>query len=171
MEDLALQFDADSTFNWGCNAAAKVIGHHGLAGHNSHLFFERCDGQGPMLMVLPDEKTHLEYFVQTSQEKGSLMAYIHSAKVREDAVAAGAHVHLPATTLTLAPGEEQSYSFRFVWAADRPQARKLLVKYGLMDVQVLPGMTVPEKTDVLLALRGDWRICTWSFRRTVNSWA
>lgn len=156
VEDLALQFDADSTFNWGCNAAAKVIGHHGLAGHNSHLFFERCDGQGPMLMVLPDEKTHLEYFVQTSQEKGSLMAYIHSAKVREDAVAAGAHVHLPATTLTLAPGEEQSYSFRFVWAADRPQARELLVKYGLMDVQVLPGMTVPEKTDVLLALRGDW---------------
>ena len=26
----------------------------------------------------------------------------------------------------------------------------------MMDVQVLPGMTVPEKTDVLLALRGDW---------------
>lgn len=65
-------------------------------------------------------------------------------------------MHLPATTLTLASGEEQSYSFRFVWAADRPQARELLVKYGLMDVQVLPGMTVPEKTDVLLALRGDW---------------
>lgn len=154
--DLALRFAADSDFSWGCNAAAKVIGHFGLSGHNSHLLLERCDGAGPILMILPDERTHLEYLTHPEDAKGSVAAYIHSALARRAAEQAGARIHLPATCLRLAPGETAEYGFRFLWAEDRAQAREKLVCNGLLDVQVLPGMTVPEGTDALVALRGDW---------------
>lgn len=156
VEDLALCFHVDSDFSWGCNAAAKVIGHFGLSGHNSHLMLERCDGQGPLLMVLPDEQTHLEYFEQPQKKQGSMAAYIHSGRARREAEQAGACIHLPATTLCLAPGGSREYGLRFLWAEDRAQAREKLVHFGLVDVQVLPGMTVPEHTDVLVALRGNW---------------
>ena len=156
VEDLALRFAEDSDFSWGCNAASRVIGHFGLSGHNSHLMLERCDGVGPILMILPDERTHLEYFDQPENHRGSLAVYIHSAMARQAAEQAGASIHLPATCVQLAPGETREYGFRLLWAEDRAQAREKLVRCGLMDVQVLPGMTVPEGTDVLVALRGSW---------------
>ena len=156
VEDLALRFAADSDFSWGCNAASRVIGHFGLSGHNSHLMLERCDGAGPILMILPDERTHLEYFDQPENHRGSLAVYIHSAMARRAAEQAGASIHLPATCVQLAPGETREYGFRLLWAEDRAQAREKLVRCGLMDVHVLPGMTVPEGTEVLVALRGGW---------------
>lgn len=154
--DLAIHFSADSDFSWGCNTSAKVIGHHALSGHNSHFFFERCDGHGPILMILPDDQTHLEYFEQPTKRKGDLRAYIHSALARADAIHAGAKIHLPATELTITPHEERCYGFRFLWAANRSEVRDKLVRHGLLDIQVLPGMTIPETDHALLAIRGNW---------------
>ena len=157
VKDLALHFASDSDFSWGCNAAAKTIGHYWLASHNSHLLFERCDGRGPILMVLPDENTHLEYFLKSLDNKGSLSAFIHSANARREAVNAGAHIHIPASELVLKSGDTTEYGFRVMWANDRADAREKLCKYGLLDIQVLPGMTVPEDTDAMIAIRGDWQ--------------
>lgn len=159
--DLGLRFPANSEFEWGCHAASKVIGHHWIACHNSHLIFQRCDGRGPLLMLLPMGDASLEYYDKYDQQKGSLTAYIHSQSVRRAAEEAGAKIHIPASYVSLQPGKSRSYAFRMVWARDTAHAREQLVRYGLMDIQVLPGMTAPENADVMIALRGDWKIPRW----------
>ncbi len=157
LEDLALRFPANSDFSWGCDAASRVIGHYWIAGHNSHLIFQRCDGLGPLLMALPQGDTALEYIEQYDANKGSAAVYLHSAAVRRPAEEAGARIHLPATRAVLSPGEERSYRFCFAWAQDMEHAREEKIRRGLMDAQVLPGMTAPMGERTLLAVRGGWK--------------
>lgn len=162
IEDLCIPLPCNTRFEWGQSAADKVIGHHFVAGHGSHLLFERCDGQGPILMMLPQNGTSLEYYAAEDaidlKQKGSYLAYIHSANARRAAVEAGARPHVQATEAVLEPGDERTYTFLYVWARDNEDAREQLVRYGLIDVEVLPGMTVPENTDVHLSLRSLWHV-------------
>ncbi len=157
IEDLAIYFPAYSDFSWGCDAASRVIGHHWIAGNNSHLIFQRCDGLGPILAVLPQKNTALEYQEQFSQAKGSAAVYVHSTAARRPAMEAGARPHLPASRAVLKPGETASYHFCFVWALTPEDLRTQIMRHGLMDVQVLPGMTCPAGETVYLALRGGWK--------------
>ena len=154
IRDFALQFPCNSRFAWGVPAADKVIGHHFIGASGSHLIFERCDGRGPMLMLLPQDDTSLEYcdVMGVEEGKGGYTAYLHSAEKRKGAVAAGARVHIPESTARLAPGEEKRYAFRYVWALDEAQARAQLVRWGLADVRVLPGMTAPRDQEVRLCV-------------------
>ncbi|MBR5111697.1 MAG: hypothetical protein IK099_16070 [Clostridia bacterium] len=157
IDDTALYLPAYSDFSWGCDAASRVIGHHWIAGHNSHLIFQRCDGLGPMLLVLPQGDTALEYHEKFSDEKGSAAVYMHSASARKPAEDAGANVRLPATHARLKSGESETFQFCFAWARDVQDARDVKIRLGLMDVQVLPGMTAPADEKVYLSLRGMWR--------------
>ena len=156
ISDLGLRFPANSDFSWECHAGAKVIGHHWIAEHNSHLLFQRCDGAGPALMVLPTGDTSLEYYEGDEKVKGSLTAYCHSEGVRREALAQGAVIHTASTAAEIAPGASRSYRFRFLWARDTEHARIQKANHGLMDIQVLPGMTVPRHTPVRVAIRGAW---------------
>ncbi len=156
VEDLALRFSARSDFAWGQDAASCVIGHHWIAGHNSHLLFQRCDGLGPVLAVFPQENTSLEYHTRFGEEKGSAEVYIHSLAARRPAEQAGARIHLAASSACLQPGAAASCHFCFVWARDAEDVRAAKIRHGLMDVQVLPGMTTPAGVETLLALRGSW---------------
>ena len=164
LEDLGLSFPAYSDFSWGCDTASRVIGHHWIAGHNSHLVFQRCDGLGPVLAVLPQGDTSLEYQEKAGEARGSAEVYMHSVSARRPAEAAGAKIHLPASRAVLASGECRTWSFCFVWARDMEDVRAAKIRCGLMDVQVLPGMTAPAGEAVSLALRGSWK--DWPERAT-----
>ena len=107
-----------------------------------------------MLAVFPQENTSLEYHTRFGEEKGSAEVYIHSAAARRPAEQAGAKIHLPASSALLQPGASADYHFCFVWARDAEDVRAARIRYGLMDVQVLPGMTAPAGKKTLLALRG-----------------
>ena len=161
ISDLGLRFPANSEFAWGSNAAEQVIGHHWIAGHNSHLIFKRCDGHGPYLMVLPMADTSLEYYDQYDDHKGSLTAYAHSKTARKRAVEAGARPHIPASSVLLQPGESTGWGFQLAWAQNDEDARDVIARRGLMDVHVLPGMTAPEDAPVMIALRGSWPGLSW----------
>ncbi|MBO4367923.1 MAG: hypothetical protein J5859_04345 [Clostridia bacterium] len=157
LEDLALRFPAYSDFSWGCDAASRVIGHHWICGHNSHLLFQRCDGYGPILTVLPQGDTALEYCDTYDAGRGNAAVYMHSAAARRPAEKAGADIHLPATHAVLRPEEARTYRFCFAWAGDTEEVREIKIRSDLMDVQVLPGMTAPMSEKVLLAVRGGWK--------------
>lgn len=165
IEDLGFLFPGNTEFQWGTSAGDKVLGHHFIAGHGSHLTFIRCDGQGPFLLVLPQGDTSFEYFEeyrQAGQEEtdgagaGTYIAYIHSAHARSAAVKAGAVMRTPESRKTLAPGETAEYTFLYTLAKDYADAKKQFVKHGLIDVEVAPGLTVPQDTPVHLSLSACW---------------
>ena len=65
----------------------------------------------------------------------------------------GGAARLPNTSLTLPAGGSQSYGFKFQWADGYDAVRQALVNEGKVDVNVVPGMTVPTNLFAQFALR------------------
>ena len=131
------------------NPSAPVLKHSLVAGHGSYLAWTRANSVGPYLMITPDGHTSLEYW----ESEGGYRAFIHSAAAGAVAAGRGCTWRQPNTSLTLAPGDEQSYSFTLRWVDDYDHARDVLVEQGLVDVHVVPGMTVPTDLPARFALR------------------
>jgi hypothetical protein len=143
----------------------------------------RSNNVGPHLMLTPVDNTSLEYWdtgeppsagpgesaviaggnpQNADRRRRVFRAFIHSAAAGEAAKAVGGTWRQPHTRLTLAPkgqsGDTQVYGFQFHWANDRGAVRQLLVDNGLVDVQVVPGMTVPSDLGAQIALRTKQKI-------------
>ena len=126
-----------------------VLKHGLVAGHGSYLLWNRGNSVGPYLMITPDRHTKLEYW----EAQDGYRAFIHSAAAGAVAAERGCRWRQPNTSLVLGPGDTQSYSFTARWADDYDHARDILVEQGLVDVQVVPGMTVPTDLRARFALR------------------
>lgn len=133
------------------NPSPPVLKHGLVAGHGSYLVWNRGNSVGPHLMITPDGHTGLEYW----EAQDGYRAFIHSAAAGAVAAERGCSWRQPNTSLALEPGQEQSYSFTARWAEDYDHARDILVEQGLVDVQVVPGMTVPTDLGVRFALRSN----------------
>ena len=131
------------------NPSPPVLKHSLVAGHGSYLAWTRANSVGPYLMITPDGHTSLEYW----ESQGGYRVFIHSAAAGAAAAERGCDWRQPNTQLTLAPGDEQSYSFTLRWVDDYDHARDVLVEQGLVDVHVVPGMTVPTDLPARFALR------------------
>ena len=157
--DLSLPFPCNTKFDWGVSASDKVLGHHFVGGNGSHLLFERCDGNGPMLLAYPTCGTAFEYYGMVGGDqnvKHAYCAYVHSRNARREAVEMGAKPRYDATTATVVPNGKTAYNMEFCWASDNNDARTKFVENGLVDVQVLPGMTVPCDHTVSLVIDTKW---------------
>ena len=131
------------------------------------MFWMRNNNIGPYLMLTPREDTKFEYWdaqrlpptsignpVGQSQPTGvGYRVYIHSAAAGAEAKAQGTKWRQPNTSLKLAPGEARSYGFKLHWANDYDAVRQVLVDENLIDVHVVPGMTVPSDLSARIALR------------------
>ena len=131
------------------NPSPPVLKHGLVAGHGSYFVWTRGNSVGPYLMLTPDGHTGLEYW----EAEDGYRVFIHSAAAGAVAAARGCNWRQPNTALTLEPGAERSYSFTMRWADDYDHARQILVAQGLVDVQVVPGMTVPTDLHARIALR------------------
>ena len=131
------------------NPSPSVLKHGLVAGHGSYLVWNRGNSVGPYLMLTPDGHTKLEYW----ESEGGYRVFIHSAAAGAVAAERGCNWRQPNTGLTLGPGDEDSWSFTLRWADDYDHARDILVEQGLVDVQVVPGMTVPTDLTARIALR------------------
>jgi len=133
--------------------APVVLKHSFISGHGSHIMWERADGIGPYLTLTPTGDTHFEYW----EAKDGFRAFIYSAVVGVEIAEHGTHWRLPHSSLTLAPqgqmGDVRSYGFKFRWAEDYADARNIFVEEGGVDVEVVPGMTVPNDLSARIALR------------------
>ena len=132
----------------------RVIRHSYVAGHGSFIAVMRPNGVGPFLVMTPLAGTKLEYFhheLTSGAWEGVYTAYIHAAAAAE-AEPRGTW-RQPQTSLVLEPGAEVIYGFRFRWAQDYGAARDILYDEGLLDAQVVPGMSLPADLDALLTIR------------------
>ena len=131
------------------NLSPPVLKHGLVAGHGSYLVWNRGSSVGPYLMLTPDGHAKLEYW----ESEGGYRVFIHSAAAGAVAAERGCNWRQPNTGLTLGPGDEESWSFTLRWADDYDHARDILVEQRLVDVQVVPGMTVPTDLTARIALR------------------
>lgn len=129
--------------------STPVLRHGLVAGHGSFFFWMRSNSVGPYLTLTVDPGTKLEYW----ESRGGYRVFVHSAAAGAVAAGRGCDWRQPNTSLRLRPGEERSYGFTLRWADDYDDVRRVLVEQGLIDVHVVPGMTVPSDLSARLALR------------------
>lgn len=157
--DLVLPLNMNTVYEKGISTeeifTRRLFKHAHIAGYGSFVFWLPVSGTGTLLVMLPDEKTHLEYFEQNYAEYarggGTYRVYIHSA------IDGGQKLHgtwrQSHTSLKLAPGEKKIYGFRFLWANSYDDIREILYQNGGLDIRIAPGMVVPEDLPVQFALR------------------
>lgn len=153
VDDLFLPVPMHTQFVAGRPATEGVLKHSFVSGHGSHVFWMRSNSVGPYLLMLPDRDTSLHYWdVRSSGGDGAptWCAYIHAAEA--ETRARGTNWRLPVSGLRLEPGETRRYAFRFQWVDDVAAARAAIARAGLIDVEVVPGMTLPSDLHADLSL-------------------
>lgn len=90
--------------------------------------------------------------------RGIFCPYVHSRLATEEARARGGRWRFASSSVVLKPrgrdGSRASYSFKFLWADKGYESvRDLLYREGKFDVQVVPGMVVPENLEAMVAIR------------------
>ncbi|HEV8429898.1 MAG TPA: DUF5695 domain-containing protein [Pyrinomonadaceae bacterium] len=169
IDDLAIPLPIARTVQGETNRQTiNILKHSFISGHNSYIFWMRSNNIGPYLMLTPLTNTKLEYWeaprgpstasgpTQLPSQAG-YRVYIHSAAAGTEARAQGTRWRQPNTHFMLAPkgepGDSRSHSFKLHWADDYDAVRQLLVDEGLIDVSVVPGMTIPSDLFARFALR------------------
>lgn len=137
----------------------RVLRHSFVGKNGSYIVWERPNGTGPYLIMVPMNGTSLEFKDLARRNEGPFALnepkfeglptfFIHSSWISQNRAGA----YLPATSLTLANNASKTYSFKFRWATDDAAVQDILYQEGLIDVQVVPGMTVttdlPAKADL-----------------------
>jgi hypothetical protein len=150
--DLALPLPMNTEFQEGKPVTSSVLKHSFVSGHGSYLFWMRSNSVGPYLTLTPQAGTSLEYWDMS----GGYRVFIHSAAAGADAAKEGCRWRQPHTSLTLAPrgqsADTQTYGVKFQWAEGYDHVRQILVDEGLIDINVVPGMTVPSDLSARFAL-------------------
>lgn len=128
-----------------------VVRHGLVSGHGSFFYWMRSNDVGPYLVLTVDPGTHLEYW---RSDRGHRV-YVHSRATAEEVARERGCTdwRLPNTSLVLGPGEARTYGFAFRWAEGYDRVRDILVEQGLVDVHVIPGMTLPADLAARFALR------------------
>lgn len=155
LTDLVLPIPLNSRMGWGTDPAERMIRHSQVAGDNSFFLATPCDGKTPYLLCLPHEGTRWELF-DTTENKERRTYQIHifgeaAAKLAREKE--GGRWRLPVSHAKLKPGEQQEYGCDFQWAGSYEEARQLLVAHGKIDIQVVPGLTVPQDQKARLLLK------------------
>lgn len=158
LADLGLPLPFNTQYGWDKEVTynLRVIRHFLVAGHGSFVFCERTNAEPPYLLMIPVGEAYFEYFDDSG--RGIFCPYVHSKRAVEQAISQGGRWRFPSTAAVLKPrgqkGDRLTYKFKFLWAEKGYQSvRDLLYEEGKFDVQVVPGMVVPENLEALLAIR------------------
>lgn len=134
----------------------RLIRHAFIGEDGSYIFWMRTNAEGPYLVMVPMPGTKLEYFDMSQFDRGYTV-FVHSAAAGDELRARGGTWRHPNTRLVLAPkgnsGDSASYGFKFRWAKDYDGVRDVLYQEGLADVNVVPGMTVPNDLAAMFSVR------------------
>ncbi len=153
--DLLLPLPMPDRFGADQAVGEAVLKHSFVSGHGSHVFWMRSNSVGPYLLLLPEADTHLEYWERrklSGDATDSWCVFVHAGATLADRVRDGGHWRLPVSNPILAPGARRTCGFRFLWVADYAAARAAIAAAGLIDVEVVPGMTVPSDLHADIAL-------------------
>src|SRR4029078_6405917 len=109
--------------------------------------------------MIPLPGTSLEYFSTASTspgERGAFQAFIHSALTGNKELRG--NWRQPHSCAFIESKRNKNYGFKFRWAKDYNGIRDILAEEGLIDVQVMPGMSLPTDLEATIALRAKQKI-------------
>lgn len=160
LDGLRFHLPCNTEFKWGEPAGEKVIPHAYIAGHGSHIIYNRCDGVGSSLVLFPVGETSLEYYdlgeasdeLYDNTHRTVLAAYVLSAERKASHQKAQSKAPFTGSSLSLAAGESKSFSFRFVVAKSRAEVRESIFEHGLAHVDIIPGLTIAKDQQVQMAI-------------------
>lgn len=162
---LPLPFNTNKRWDKEISYTQRVVQHQYISGHGSFIYWMRPNGEGPYLVMTPVSKCPLFEPVRSEMnftpakleyaDRGGV--YVLSGHRAEEDKSRGGTWRQAQTTHTLSPTNSQrdgiTYAFKFRWAKDHDAVRQILVEEGLLDINVVPGMTVPIGTDALVSIR------------------
>lgn len=155
--DFALRYACHTHFAWGENAGKEVMGHYFAAGNGSHATYYRCDGNGPILAVLPTGGSQWIYYDCPQegevQDKNTVYLYSLNAEAAQEAVNKGSRLRIPPESRELAPGGAYSYEAVYFLAANYEECREKFVQNGQVWAESVPGYTVPRDLEVNLCIK------------------
>lgn len=158
LEDFGITFACHTDFGWGKDASGEVIGHYFIAEHGSHATYYRCDGNGPVLTVLPAGDSRWIYYDcpehahRQVQEKDTVTVYPLNGYVGRRAEEKGAGLRIPCSGYTLMGKERWKTACDFFFARDYADCGRQLVERGQVQAESIPGYTVPRDLSVSLCL-------------------
>ena len=146
--------------------------HQFIEGAGSFLYFARASGVGPYLIATAKPGTRLEYTGAVGGNGGAtaaggprgrggaFAAFIHSSSTAGDQTKGT--WRQPNTSLKLTPagteGAKVHYGFRLHWANTYDELRDILYRDSLLDIRIIPGMTIPTDLTAKVALRTQAKI-------------
>ena len=133
----------------------RLVRHSFCSLDGSFAYWCRPNGEGPMLTMVPDSGTSLEYYSRAWEKQGPgwegpYSMFIHSGISGE---ATAGDWNLPHTGLVLESGGKKTYALRFAWSEDADGVRDTIYELGGVDAVPIPGMTVSREFPARLALR------------------
>ncbi|KAA8827093.1 DUF5695 domain-containing protein [Bifidobacterium myosotis] len=159
LTDVSMAVPLNSRMAWGVDAAQRMIRHTQVAGDNSFMLATPSDGKPPYLLGIPADGVRWELFDLGKQPtRDGETREVYRIHMHGDAAAAEARTHeggrwrLPTSSLTLAPGERRAFGLDLLWVDGYDEARRELIAHGKLDVQVVPGYTLPRGTEALIKI-------------------
>ena len=162
---LPLPFNTSKRWDKTITYEERVQQHQYISGHGAFVYWLRPNGEGPYRVMTPGAVCPLFEPVRSEMnfapgkleysERGGV--YILSAARAAEDKARGGTWRQPQTSVTLAPTNSQrdgvTYAFKFRWAKDYQGVRDILYEEGLLDVNVVPGMSVPQGMETEVSIR------------------
>jgi hypothetical protein len=165
----------------------KLIRHSFVGGNGSWVYWQRANAEGPFLVMVPQGSAKIEYTGAVSGNtpanvisgvagagqiaggaRFGFTPFIHAAVSSVGPIARGKEAgreqpwRLPITSLHLAPkgsaDDSVTYTFHFTWAKNFEDVRDVLYREGSIDVNVVPGLTLPVDQTALIELRSKNKI-------------
>lgn len=154
LDDVNIPVPLNSRMAWGVDASQRMIRHTQVAGDNSFFLATPSDGKPPYLLCVPGGGMRWELFDmaplpdRTGAKRDMYRIHLYGAgAAAEAATHEGGRWRLPTTSLTLGAGESRRFVFDLLWVPDYDQARAELVRHGKLDVQAVPGYTLPRDAE------------------------
>lgn len=157
---------------------------HSFVGlHGSYITVKRPSGIGNFLLLVPDQTTgaKLEYMDHWrkeehrgstwTQDTGNWAAGLNVYYIHSNVIKSTGRGYLPSTSLVLGAGASRTYSFKFRDPASEAELRDILYEEGMVDVNVAPGMIVPQGDVVHVDLHTSKTIGTIEFQNPSTSGA
>ncbi|MFP4489017.1 MAG: DUF5695 domain-containing protein [Bacteroidales bacterium] len=117
-----------------------------ISGDGSFLFFTRRSGSPPYLIVTVKPGTGLEYYDDDTY-------YIHSGYTGGNEQGTWRQDHTFSRLDPRGQGQDRlTYGFRMQWASSYAELRDIIYENELIDIRVVPGMSLPEDLEAKFAL-------------------
>lgn len=129
-----------------------------------YLQVTKLSGEGPVLLVIPEEKTPFEAHVPLDEPmrrvqtfEGMLSWQVHTRSLAEEKWK-GVRPWNPPTSATLAPGESRTYGLKFILSPESREIEETLVENDRPVAVGVPGYILPMDLDGRLFLKSPQEI-------------